>query len=162
MTLPEFSQAFALLAVQLRATDADEATIRGYYEALKELDLELVEMAARQFARRTDADGQSWFPRTGEWRAMVSKIDAERQELQKAILRDRQRAGLPPLCVDCDDTGWHMHGNHAHRCRCLKTRRLEVLGIRPMPALPDKTPDDPATMAKVNAMVTTAVKSWPT
>jgi hypothetical protein len=32
VNVPEFTNIFALLAVQLRQTDSDEAVIRGYYE----------------------------------------------------------------------------------------------------------------------------------
>lgn len=43
---------FALLAVQLRQTDADEALIRGYYEGLRDLEPELLKAAAdRLFSR---------------------------------------------------------------------------------------------------------------
>jgi hypothetical protein len=46
VNVPEFANVFALLAVQLRQTDADEALIRGYYEGLQDLELELLKAAA--------------------------------------------------------------------------------------------------------------------
>lgn len=138
MTLAEFSRIFALLAVQLRFTDADEATIRGYYEALKDLEPEFCAMAAKRFALQVNSDGEAWFPKTGEWRALATKIEVERTDELKARLR-KLRA---PLCVACGDTGFerNVETNCVARCSCQKLRRLEILGRRPMPALPEATP----------------------
>jgi hypothetical protein len=46
LTVPEFADMFALLAVQLRQTDADEAVIRGYYDGLHDVDPEFLKAAA--------------------------------------------------------------------------------------------------------------------
>jgi hypothetical protein len=137
MTLPEFSKVFAVLAIQLGKSDADEATIRSYYQALRDLDVELVAMAAESMAKRGGAqEGESrhWFPKTSEWRTVVEKIDTDRSDALKARLRK-----LPePLCNACNDTGFARDEakNRVTACDCRKLRRLEVLGRRPMPALP--------------------------
>lgn len=127
MTLAQFSQVFAVLALQLRATDADEATIRSYYQALKHLEFEFVQMAAVALAQSAQ-----WFPKTSEWREMAAKVEHDRLEAQRALLRK-----LPtPLCRACDDTGWdRTDDDRVHRCRCRELRRLELLGRRPWPQI---------------------------
>jgi hypothetical protein len=151
MTLHDFANIFAALAVQLRQTDADEATIRVYFEALKDLEVEFLAMAATRLARESD-----WFPKTSEWRAMAAKVEAERVEVQRADLRKRRA----PLCVACSDTGWmpDLHGR-VRKCECRKLRRLELLGRRPWPTpeigpAPD-TSDGPLTPAASMAVMTT-------
>lgn len=157
MTLVEFGNVFALLAVQLRATDADEATIRGYYEALKHLELEFVQMAATELAQSAE-----WFPKTSEWREMTAKVEYNRLEAQRALLRK-----LPtPLCLACSDTGWdRSDDDRVHRCACLKLRRLELLGRRPWPELPSAqvsqelvTPEDAKTMLVTLSARTKAIR----
>jgi hypothetical protein len=131
MTLSEFSKVFALLALQLRDTDADEATIRGYFEALKDLESEFLQMAATRLAKNA-----KWFPKTSEWRALTLKIEAERIDQQRAVRRD-----LPEhLCLSCDDTGWELVEGRVRPCDCAKLRRLEVLGRKSLPALPPGKP----------------------
>jgi hypothetical protein len=134
MTLQEFTDVFAPLAIQLRATDADEATIRVYYAALKDLELEFVQMAATTLATKAE-----WFPKTSEWREAAVIEEINRLGLQKARIMARQKACLPPLCAACDDTGWRrsMIETAVVKCECRHMRRLEVLGRRPMPALPE-------------------------
>lgn len=127
MTLTEFAHVFAPLAIQLRQTDADEATIRFYFEALKDLDVEFVAMAAVRHAKESD-----WFPKTSEWRAMAATIEAERREAQRALLKKLRS----PLCGACDDTGWARDAvDRVSRCDCQTLRRLEVLGRRPWPSV---------------------------
>lgn len=131
MTLQAFSDIFALLAVQLRFSDADEMTVRGYYEALKDLEPELIAMAAKRMAISA-----AWFPKTSEWREAVLLVEGERIAAQKALLRK-----LPErLCSACEDTGWapFTDAKGVERvgwCDCQKIRRLEVLGRRPWPIL---------------------------
>lgn len=134
MTLQEFSPMFALLAMQLRASDVDEATIRAYFTVLKDFEPEWVAEAAKRLARKVNADGEAWFPKVAEWRQMAMTVELERQEQQRAFLRK-----LPqPLCLACGDTGWdHSDDDRVHRCACLALRRLELLGRRPWPALPE-------------------------
>lgn len=132
MTLEQFAEIFALLAVQLRFADADEATIRGYFEALKDLEPELVAMAAKKFGASAE-----WFPKASEWRESVHLIEHQRTEELRAHLRR-----LPAyLCTGCQDTGWaHDEAtNSVSPCGCRRLRRLEVLGRRPWPALPEST-----------------------
>jgi hypothetical protein len=142
MTLEQFSHIFALLAVQLRFTDADDATIRGYFEALKDLEPELLAFAAQRMAQRGGADSEHphWFPKTSEWRAMSGKIEGERAEQLKGI----QRKLPQPQCLVCDDTGWtrakkigtqSSSEDRWKHCDCRQLRRLEILGRRPMPQL---------------------------
>lgn len=134
MTLQQFGPIFALLAVQLRATDSDEATVRAYLRALEDLEVEFVEEAARRLTRVVDEEGKSWFPKAPEWRIAAVKVEADRLEAQRALLRK-----LPaPLCSDCGDTGWRLgEDDRVRPCSCRTIRRLEVLGRRPWPALPE-------------------------
>lgn len=137
MTLQEFSGIFALLAVQLRATDADEATIRGYYRALKDLEPEFLAMAAERLA-----DGADWFPKTSEWRKAARQVERDRYD----ELRARIQKLSSPLCNACEDTGWckvNPESNRFRVCDCATLRRLEVLGRRPMPGLPAAPEDWP-------------------
>jgi len=136
MTLQEFTPIFAVLATQLRATDADEAMIRAYYLALKDVPAEFLAMAAQRMAKTggaVEGDNRHWFPKTSEWLAMARKVEAERIAQQRELLRK-----LPaPLCQACDDTGWEPNGDRVRPCACRSVRRAEVLGRRPWPALPE-------------------------
>lgn len=134
MTLAEFANVFGILALQLRFTDADEATIRAYYEALKDCELEFIQMAAQRFATRT-GDNASWFPKTPEWRELAGTVEYAREAQLRSVLRK-----LPePLCTACRDTGFVLNDDtkRVSRCDCTKLRRLEILGRRQMPALPE-------------------------
>jgi hypothetical protein len=138
MTLEAFSEIFALLAVQLQFADADEATIRGYFAALKDLELEFIAMAAQRFGQRDalNVDGKAWFPKAPEWRKLAEKIEGERYAELAGRLRKRQ----VPACNTCGDTGWanvergHNDGRWRH-CACRRQWRLMVLGRQPMPQL---------------------------
>jgi|SRR5262245_47019157 len=132
MTIEEFTPIFIELATQLRATDADELVLHSYYQTLRELDLEFIEMAATRLAQQA-----SWFPKTSEWRNAALTIAHERHEYQKELLRK-----LPqPLCPLCRDTGWseRPESRRYERCDCMTLRRQEVLGRRPWPTLPEPT-----------------------
>jgi hypothetical protein len=153
VTLRTFAEIFALLAVQLRQTDADETLIRGYYEALQDLEPELVTAAAERLARTAE-----WFPKTSDWRAAAEAIRRERLEAQ----REQLRRAPWPLCSICDDTGWESVSGVENRqvvrrvrpCSCRKQRRRERLGHVPMPALPPATKaPDLEVFEKVRAMV---------
>lgn len=160
MNLEQFSEMFALLAVQLRFTDADEITIRAYYKALGSVEAEFVAMAAQRFASgvTVNEQGEVWFPKAPEWRAMATKIEAERRDELKGILRKRMLAGQL-LCLECDDTGWQRVDDGMRRCQCRNLRRLEVLGRRPMPALPAYEPEgEPGQHATALALATKHVK----
>jgi hypothetical protein len=133
MTYQQFGPIFAMLAMQLRAADADIATAKAYFPALEDLEVEFVEESARRLARKVDEDGKSWFPKSAEWRAAALKVEADRIEAQRTLLRKLPK----PLCAACDDTGWESCGDGVRPCACRSVRRLEVLGRRPWPALPE-------------------------
>lgn len=160
MTLQQFSEIFALLAVQLRFTDADEATIRAYYKALAKLEPELVALAAHRFAQGASVDeqGHAWFPKAPEWIAMAAKVEQDRRAELAGILRKRLRAGAF-LCLECEDTGWSLSGTRYGKCACRSLRHLEILGRRPMPALPAYEPEgDPAQLPHAEALAAAHVK----
>jgi len=152
MTLADFSQIFAVLAVQMRFTDADEVTIRAYFDVLKDIEPEFVQWAAESMARRGGSEGDQphWFPKSSEWRAAARRIEADRSRELRARLRQ-----LPePACRACEDTGWAPCGQGVRRCSCDAIRRLEVLGRRPFPALPEHVePPDLGSFERVRAMV---------
>jgi hypothetical protein len=81
-----------------------------------------------------------WFPKTSEWKHLARKIEHDRI----AELQARLRKLPSPLCLACDDTGWcpSPQSDRFTACDCREIRRLEVLGRRPMPALPPG-PDEP-------------------
>ena len=135
MTREEFRGVFAVLAVQLHAVDADQATMEAYLAALSDLDIELVEAAASRLAWATDENGKTWFPKAPEWRREVAKVEAEWKEKQRALLRK-----LPePLCARCRDTQWkRMSNGRVAPCECRKLRRLEMLGRALPPALTER------------------------
>jgi hypothetical protein len=132
MTLAEFEDVFSPLAIQLRASDVDEATIRAYFGVLEDIDLELLRLAATHLARTA-----SFFPKSSEWRDAAAQIEKSRQLELSQRLRAYHRRGLE-LCFGCGDTGWMRDDttNRVRRCECQDMRRLEVLGRRPLPALP--------------------------
>lgn len=158
MTYEQFFDIFAPLAMQLRFSDADGPTARAYYKALDDLELEFVAMAAQRFAKQVNADGEAWFPKTGEWRAMAAKVEHERTE----ELRLRLRKLRTPICAVCGDTGFALNSdtNRASRCDCQKLRRLEILGRRPMPTLPEgEREGDPTQLTRVEAAATALASS---
>lgn len=155
MTLGQFSEMFALLAVQLRQTDADEATIRAYYETLKDIEAEYLAMAATEMARTSE-----WFPKTSDWRREAQKVKRERTERQRTLLRDLES----PLCLSCSDTGWALdEKGRAYRCECQKLRQMELLGRRPWPKLiPAKVqPNSEENTAALMAQIAKVVRGVP-
>lgn len=146
MTLGEFADVFAMLAKQLRATDADQADIECYFKALADLEIEFVQMAAERLSQTAE-----WFPKTSEWRQAARLIEHQRVNLQRSLLQNRAER----LCLACDDTGWAVNPrtNRAARCDCQELRRLEVLGRRPMPQLLEAAPD-PVEEPKREALMT--------
>lgn len=99
MTQREFGTIFAKLAMQLRATDVDEATIRSYFEALGGYPLEAVRMAAEAFSREP---GRKWFPTSGEWSEGIQRAAAA--NLREAVSHRAEPWHLE--CERCEDTGW--------------------------------------------------------
>ena len=143
MTWEPFASIFAVLALQLQKSDADEAMARAYFLALKGLELELVAMAAQRMGQQGGASGRSphWFPKSSEWKALALKIEEERGAAVSQRIRDYHQLAHAPLCLDCEDTGWIVNESQGasarwRHCHCRQLRRLEVLGRRPMPSLP--------------------------
>lgn len=127
---PAFAQAINRLAIATRELSPDTAKIRVYFDALKALEIEFVVAAAAALE-----DGQ-WFPKVGEWKEAAAKVERTRVDEQRAVMRKLKT----PLCLACNDTGWEDKGdNRVGKCDCAKQRRLEVLGRRPMPELPEST-----------------------
>ncbi len=126
---PVFAGVMARLALALRDKDPDSAQMRTYFEALKDLEVDFLSAAADRLVRTAE-----WFPKTSEWRAAAVAIERERTDDLTARLRS-----LPMrLCLVCDDTGWAPAAeNRVKRCDCQTLRRLEILGRRPMPQLPE-------------------------
>jgi hypothetical protein len=130
---PAFAQAMGRLCIALREKEPDAVQIRTYFAALGGLEVELVVAAADRIASTAE-----WFPKVPEWRSMTAKVERERLELQAEAIRKRRMAGEPPLCAECQDTGFaSTDGQRFAHCGCRKLRRLEILGRRPMPALPE-------------------------
>jgi hypothetical protein len=152
IAIAAFADVFAVLAKRLRA-DVDELDIRVYYDALCDLEPELLQAAADRLGSTVvDVDGKAWFPKAPEWRSTARQIEQEWLDLQRARLR-----GLPaPLCRGCYDTGFvrDEQTNTVTPCECRHLRREELLGRRPLPALPppsDVQPlsrDDAATLRR--------------
>lgn len=152
MTLAQFAEIFSLLAVQLRQIDADEATIRAYFDALKDIEPEFLAMAAKDLARSAE-----WFPKTSEWRTRACKIAQDRRDEQAALLRRL----ASPLCLACRDSGWALDAEHrAYRCECQKLRHLEVLGRRPWPTL-IAAQAQPEQSAQTLASIKASVRGFP-
>lgn len=126
MTLEQFAAVFGALAIQLRFSDADELTIRAYYDALQDLEIELVRAAAFRLTRTAE-----WFPKTSEWRDVCETIRHEHRSLQRQLMA----RAIAPLCAICDDTGWqHVQSlerersvDRVQRCSCWQQRRNEQL-----------------------------------
>lgn len=151
-----FLQAFAKLCVSLREKEPDVAQVRVYFKALSDLDVELVLMAATALEKTAQ-----WFPKTSEWRDAAKKLDRDRAAEQRRAIQQRLVAGMAPLCLGCDDTGWDRTDKGVTRCACHLTRRLEVLGRRPMPELPNSKPSpNLGQLARVNKLLE-AVKPMP-
>lgn len=128
-----FARVFNRLCVALREKEPDAVQMRVYFEGLKALELEFVVAAGDALAMSAQ-----WFPKLPEWRAAATKVEQDRIDQQRAVLRKLQQ----PLCAACEDTGWdRSDDDRVHRCACRETRRLEVLGRRPMPMLPESTSD---------------------
>lgn len=125
---PAFAQTMNRLCIALREKDPDAVQMRVYFEALKDLEIEFVSAAGH----RLEASAK-FFPKPAEWRLEAGKVERERIEAQRAVLRKL----VQPLCAACDDTGWdRTQDDRVVPCDCRTLRRLELLGRRPMPQLP--------------------------
>lgn len=143
MTFEQFAEMFALLALQLQKSDADEAMARAYFLGLQDLEPELVALAAQRLGKGATLNekGEAWFPKAPEWRALAGKIEGERAELLAQRLRQLHKAGQF-ACLACEDSTWQQVTDHNSTrwkpCDCRKLRRLEILGRRPLPAIPER------------------------
>jgi len=100
MTELEFGKVFAILATQLRWTDADEMAVRSYYEALKGETLDTVKASAQKFAQEA---GRRFFPTTAEWCEVARHTATE--TLRKALPAAREQPWRHD-CGECEDTGF--------------------------------------------------------
>ena len=125
---PAFVDVMARLAVSLREPAPDVVTMKTYFSALADLEIEFVTAAAARLMQTA-----AWFPKTSEWRAAAEQVARDRREAQRAFLRQ-----LPaPLCRGCEDTGWARDDRgRVFRCDCATLRRLELLGRKPWPVRP--------------------------
>ena len=124
-----FARAMTGLAVALREPAPDVIQMRIYFDGLKEFEVEYVVAAAERLMVNA-----SWFPKLSEWRAACTQFHQERRDEQRALLRRLPR----PLCAICADTSWrHDSDGRVRPCECRELRRLELLGRRPWPALPE-------------------------
>lgn len=140
---PVFLQAFNRLAIALREKEPDTTTLRVYFDSLRDLEIEFIVAAMATLTTR------EWFPKVSDWRAEAKKVERDRMDAQRRLLRT-----LPqPLCLACDDTGWERVDNGVKPCACQLLRRLEVLGRAPWPVLPESVGEgDPTQQARVEAM----------
>jgi len=100
MTERDFGLVFGKLAIQLQWRDADEVSIRSYYEVLKDLPLEAIQASAAAFAKER---GRKYFPPAPEWHEKASAVALE--QLKAKLQPEPQRAWTVE-CTKCDDTGW--------------------------------------------------------
>lgn len=152
---PAFLQAFNRLAVALKeAQDETGVTLRVYFDALADLEIEFVVAAVPVLLR------EAWFPKTGEWWRTAHTIRLERVRAQ----RERMLQSPTPWCDACGDSGWKpvrlvRRGqpiSGVERCACVAQRYQELLGHAEMPAL-SPGPVEPPTarqIAELQAAVT--------
>lgn len=131
---PAFAQAFTRLVVAQREKELDAIAMSVYFAGLRDREIEFVVAAAERLATES-----AWFPKVAEWLTVAATIERERVEAQRALLRKMPT----PICAACDDTGWSRdEHDRVSRCDCQRLRRLEVLGRRPWPALPEANTTD--------------------
>lgn len=96
-----FNQVFNRLAVALREPADDTGiTIDVYFEALKDLSMEAIELGADALAKEP---GRRFFPTTAEWRAAAES--AQMARLREAVKPGREEPWQYE-CGACADTGW--------------------------------------------------------
>lgn len=148
-----FDQAINRLCVSLRSPALDAPEKRVYFEKLKDLEIEFVVLAAEALTETAQ-----FFPKTSEWRGAALKVERDRRTAQIDFLRS-----LPePLCATCGDTTWAPEGDGVRPCTCRQMRRMELLGRRPLPMLPESTlTADPQAAEKVRAIAASLVRPMP-
>jgi hypothetical protein len=125
----EFGKVFAILATQLRWTDADEMAVRSYYEALRGESLEAIKAAAQKFAQEA---GRRFFPTTAEWAEASRHVTTE--SLRKALPPAREEPWSHE-CRDCEDTGFRHYKCNGTFCgrkfKHVPHDYVEVCSCRP-------------------------------
>ena len=131
MTIEQFTNIYAVLALQLQASDTDTPSIRAYYRVLKDFEPALLQLAAEQLAETS-----TWFPKSSEWLKTALMIKQDRRTKQQHAIQQLHRQGIE-LCEACGDTGWIRltDSGPVAECACQKLRRAEILGIKPLPEL---------------------------
>jgi hypothetical protein len=128
MIFDEFVPTFHKLAKQLQF-DADEDTIRSYFDALSDIQHETVFDAAGRLAKTA-----KWFPKTSEWRDSSLHIEQEKRRLDLTGGRTWKTE-----CERCEDTGWeyfwcpgdktcsrnktHLSHSYVRECVCRPNNR---------------------------------------
>lgn len=102
MTEREFGVIFASLAMQLRWHDADVATIKSYFDVLKDVPLDDVKDAAALFARES---GRKFPPTSAEWFTSARAVEQDRIRKVVALPPGREEPWHHE-CGSCEDTGW--------------------------------------------------------
>lgn len=130
----DFVKIFNRLSVALRAqADESGATLRVYFEALKDLPLALLASSATMLMKES---GRRFFPTTAEWRTAAEKIQID----QRRQFAAREPRDWQTECENCDDTGWerfvectgdetcgrknpHLPHSYVRVCPCRPTNR---------------------------------------
>jgi hypothetical protein len=100
MQLEDFASIYAILALQLQATNSDEAAMRAYFNAMNDLPVEAVQQSAAQLAREAN---RRFFPTTAEWVTVAREIEVKSYRRQLSARPDQP---WHMDCLRCDDSGW--------------------------------------------------------
>ena len=128
ITAEDFARIFTRLASQLRWLDYRPEDVQSFFEALRDLPLEITHESAKRIANQP---GRKFFPTTGEWRDSALDYEAE---LRRADLVGERVWKIE--CEDCEDTGW-IHGYCPGDTTCDRTKThlphqfVRVCGCRP-------------------------------
>lgn len=125
----DFAVIFARMASQLRWLDYRPTDTANFYEALRDLPIDLLHESAKQIATQAN---RKFFPTTAEWRSKALIIEAERR--RAAIVGERV---WKTECDTCEDSGWeyffcpgdqtcgrqksHLPHNYVRPCVCRPT-----------------------------------------
>ncbi len=139
----EFLAVFNRLCVALREPQDDTGITQGvYFDALKDLPLDVLDAGAQALSRET---GRRFFPTTAEWRTAAQRVEQER-ERRRIEPTSGQTNVWRHECHSCEDTGWVMdltcsgiegssacgrkRKHHAHSyavsCGCRATNRTFI------------------------------------
>jgi hypothetical protein len=97
----EFAAVFNRLLVALREPADDTGVTLGvYYDALKDLPLQAVEVAAVGLSKEA---GRRFFPTTAEWHTAAEKA---LQQMVREAVKPARAEPWHHECGTCEDTGW--------------------------------------------------------